>query len=225
MDPSDSISRRALLQLGVGAAAGVTAGKLLGQSVDGGSCEATPQQTSGPFYPTTRQADEDVDLTLIEGHNNRAEGTIVRVGGQIVDQECRPVEGVLVEIWQANTRGRYHHERDAENPRPVDPNFQGWAKMLTGEDGQYEFKTIQPGSYPVDDSGWIRPPHIHFLVARRGHHELITQMYFAGQELNESDRILQALSSAEQEEVIVAFDADREDATQVGRFDIVLPLV
>ncbi len=224
MNRSGSLSRRALLQLGFGAAAGVAAGKLFGQALEGPSCLLTPPQTSGPFYPTTRQPDEDVDLTLIEDHVQRAQGTIVRVAGQVVDQDCQPVQGALVEIWQANTWGRYHHERDASNPQPIDAHFQGWAKMLTGQDGRYEFKTILPGSYAADNSGWIRPPHIHFRIARQGNDEFITQMYFAGQDLNERDRILQALPSAEQERVIVAFGADPADAdTLGGRFNIVLP--
>ena len=218
-----SLSRRALLQLGFGAAAGVAAGKLFSEPVEDPSCPPTPPQTAGPFYPTTRKPDEDVDLTLIAGHVERAQGTIVRVSGQVVDQDCQPVQGALVEIWQANTWGRYDHERDSRNPNPLDPDFQGVAKMLTGQDGEYEFKTILPGSYPADNSGWIRPPHIHFRIARRAHHELTTQMYFAGQDLNESDRILQALPSAEQERVIVAFGPDPADAgTLGGRFNVVL---
>ena len=99
-----------------------------------------------------------------------------------------------------------------------------WAMMVTGRDGKYEFKTILPGSYPADNSGWIRPPHIHFRIARRAHHELTTQMYFADQELNERDRILQALPSAEQDRVIVSFAPDSAHAGMLaGRFNIVLP--
>jgi protocatechuate 3,4-dioxygenase beta subunit len=199
------LSRRRLFRLGVGALAGVTANRLFGRSLSPALCHTTPAQTSGPFYPTSSPPDADVDLTFIEGHSERAAGTVIRVAGQVVDDECNPVPDAIVEIWQANKWGRYHHEADAQNPSPVDPHFQGWAKMTTGADGRYEFKTILPGSYPVDDSGWVRPPHIHFRVARRGHHELITQMYFAGQELNEPDRILQSLSSEEQARVVVDF--------------------
>ncbi len=218
------LSRRGMLRLGFGIVAGLAAGKLFSQVLEGPSCLPTPEQTSGPFYPTTRQADEDVDLTLIAGHSQHAQGTVIRVAGQVVDQDCEPVPGALLEIWQANTWGRYHHERDARNQRPIDPHFQGWAKMVTRRDGKYEFKTILPGSYPADNSGWIRPPHIHFRIARQAHHELTTQMYFADQELNERDRILQALPSAEQDRVIVSFAPDSAYAGMLaGRFNIVLP--
>ncbi len=58
--------------------------------------------------------------------------------------------GAMVEIWQANRHGRYSHERDP-NPAPLDPNYQGWAQIVTGDDGGYAFRTIKPGAYPVNE--------------------------------------------------------------------------
>ena len=83
----------------------------------------------------------------------------------------------------------------------------------------------KPGSYPVDDQGWIRPPHIHFKVSRRGYQELITQMYFAGEPLNEPDQIRKALAPEERERVTVEFRPalpHLEQGAQVGTFDITL---
>ena len=97
--------------------------------------------------------------------------------------------------------------------------------MLTGDDGRYGFKTIKPGSYPAGEGGWVRPPHIHFKVSRRGYHELITQMYFAGEPLNEPDRIRRALSAAERDSVTVEFRAapsEMERGALLGLFDITL---
>ena len=143
----------------------------------------------------------------------------------MLDQQCQPVAGALVEIWQANTWGRYDHEKDAANPRPLDPNFQSWAEMVTDAEGGFRFKTIKPGAYPADDKGWIRPPHIHFRVSRRGYHELVTQMYFAGEALNEKDLIRKEIAPADQERVTVAFEAaaqDLEAGARLGQFDITL---
>jgi protocatechuate 3,4-dioxygenase beta subunit len=220
------ISRRDLLGVGAGAAAGLVAQHLAGEIPPALSCgDPTAAQTSGPYYPTRNAADEDPDLTRVKGRQGRAAGEIVVVRGTVVDEACKPVAGALVEIWQANTYGRYDHERDAGNPRPLDPNFQSWAEMLTDRDGGYRFITIKPGSYPADDSGWVRPPHIHFRVSRRGYHELVTQMYFAGERLNESDRIFQALDPADRERVTVTLEpagAGAEAGARLGRFDISL---
>jgi protocatechuate 3,4-dioxygenase, beta subunit len=220
------ISRRELLGAGAGAAAGLVAQRLVGEPPTGQACgEATAPQTSGPFYPAHDRPDEDPDLTQVKGRPGRAAGEIVHVRGRVLDQACRPVAGALVEVWQANSWGRYDHERDADNPRPLDPNFQSWAEMLTDKDGGFRFKTIKPGAYPADDRGWIRPPHIHFRVSRRGYHELITQMYFAGEPLNERDRIREALDPEDRERVTVAFQpesADPEAGSRLGRFDITL---
>jgi protocatechuate 3,4-dioxygenase, beta subunit len=226
MPQGHPISRRELLGAGAGAAAGLVAQRLVGEAPAGQACgEATAPQTSGPFYPAHDRPDEDPDLTRVEGRPGRATGQIVCVRGRVLDEACRPVAGVLVEIWQANSWGRYDHERDAGNPRPLDPNFQSWAEMLTDKDGGFRFKTIKPGAYPADDSGWIRPPHIHFRVSRRGYHELITQMYFAGEPLNEHDRIREALDAEDRERVTVALQpagTDAEAESRLGLFDIIL---
>jgi len=226
MSQEHPISRRELLGAGAGAAAGLVAQRLVGEVPAGQACgEATAPQTSGPYYPARDRPDEDPDLTRVEGQPDRATGEIVYVRGKVLDEACRPVAGALVEIWQANSWGRYDHERDADNPRPLDPNFQSWAEMLTDKDGAFRFKTIKPGAYPADDSGWIRPPHIHFRVSRRGYHELTTQMYFAGEPLNARDRIREALSPKDRERVTVALHAagaDAEAGSRLGLFDITL---
>ncbi len=219
------VSRREMLSAGAGVATGLLAGRLGAQMPVSSACaDATAAQTAGPYYPTHDQDDEDPDLTRVRGRSGRATGEVIHVRGRVLDHECRPVTGALVEIWQANTWGRYDHEKDAGNPRPLDPEFQSWAEMLTDADGRFRFKTVKPGAYPADDQGWIRPPHIHFRVSRRGYHELVTQMYFAGESLNDRDQILQALGPADQERVTVAFAPapDLEAGARLGEFEITL---
>ncbi|HWB41679.1 MAG TPA: protocatechuate 3,4-dioxygenase [Gemmatimonadales bacterium] len=220
------ISRRELLGAGAGAAAGLVAQRLAGEVPPAAACgDPTAAQTAGPYYPSRDRPDEDPDLTRVKGREGRAAGEVVVVRGTVLDEACRPIAGALVEIWQANTHGRYDHERDAGNPRPLDPNFQSWAEMLTDNDGGFRFTTIKPGAYPADDSGWVRPPHIHFRVSRRGYHELVTQMYFAGETLNDADRIRLALSPEERDRATVTFDAagaESEARARLGRFDITL---
>lgn len=178
----------------------------------------TPQQAKGPFYPLVDQIDTDADLVLVEGRSQMALGEVVIIQGQVTDQNCQPVKGVLVEIWQACTSGKYNHPSDP-NTAAIDPNFQYWGKAVTDGQGKYRFRTIIPGAYPAD-VGWVRPPHIHFKISRLGYKELITQMYFAGQDLNSQDLILQDLSDEEQKKVVVKLNTMNDQPHPVGDFNI-----
>jgi protocatechuate 3,4-dioxygenase beta subunit len=140
-----------------------------------------------------------------------------------MDEKLQPIAGALIDIWQANKHGRYHHEDDP-NPAPLDTNFQGWGQIKSDAQGRYVFKTVIPGAYPVSQSWW-RPPHIHFKVSMRGFHELTTQMYFSGHALNSKDRILQGIPDSERDKVIVEFiqgTKGDDPGSKRGQFDIVL---
>ncbi len=178
----------------------------------------TPTQPEGPFYPITPHVDTDSDLITVAGKNKIAEGKIIIVEGYVSDQNCNTTAGVLVEIWQACASGKYDHPSDPNNA-PLDPNFQYWGKAVTNADGFYRFRTIVPGAYPADVD-WIRPPHIHFKLSKKGYMELITQMYFAGEQYNNSDKILRKLKPSEQKQVIIPLEKISDSDFPVARFDI-----
>ncbi|MBI3330358.1 MAG: protocatechuate 3,4-dioxygenase [Nitrospinae bacterium] len=159
----------------------------------------TPGQILGPFYPVLKPLDQDADLTSIAGKPGRAEGQVIHVMGRVVNLQGQPVQGARVEIWQANTHGRYNHPSDT-NPAPLDPHFEGFAVLTTDAEGRYRFKTIKPGAYPAGPD-LIRPPHIHFEVTGKSN-RLVTQMYFAGEPLNDKDPFLQS-AGASKERLIV----------------------
>jgi protocatechuate 3,4-dioxygenase beta subunit len=154
----------------------------------------TSEQILGPFYPVRLPADQDADLTIIAGMQAGALGQVVYVSGRVINVRGEPVAGAELEIWQANAAGRYTHPSD-QNPAPIDPNFEGYAKLRTGPDGSYGFKTVKPGAYPASPTS-TRPPHIHFDVKGRIN-RLVTQMYFEGEALNDKDEILQRASRKE----------------------------
>ena len=183
-------------------------------------CAPTPGQTEGPFYPNAIE-DDDWDLTRVTGGSGRAEGEVIEVTGQIQDAKCRPLSGCEVEVWQANTHGRYSHPRDIPRGRPLDPNFQGYAKLTTDKGGKYRFLTIIPGSYPAM-ADWIRPPHIHFKVHAPFNPPVTTQMYFAGHALNAKDLLLAPLSLAQRASLEVPFDEIRADGIGTGTFNLTL---
>lgn len=235
MKSSDN-HRRTFLKLGLGATAGListglTCGTketkaLLQDSPEAAACTVTAQQTLGPFYPHLKNGDGDVDLTSIQGKEGQAEGEVILIRGRILDQDCQPIAGALVEIWQANHHGRYSHEGDADNPQPLDPNFEGWGQMKTEATGSYGFRTIKPAAYPVDPTDPVawRTPHIHFRVSRRGYHEIVTQMYFEGEALNADDMILHGLPEAEQDDYVISPQPDSE-GLPLCTFDLTLKKV
>lgn len=187
--------------IATGATGGVAAfGTAFGAGKNPASMPPTPDEIEGPFYPVVAQKDKDFDLTRIEGIEGTAKGRPILVSGTVYDTSGQPVEGATVDLWQANAAGRYRHPHDP-NSAPLDENFQGWAIVPSGQEGGFCFKTVFPGTYPASD-GWDRPPHIHFKVTKRGYVELITQMYFPGQELNDKDLLLQRKSAKEQKLMI-----------------------
>lgn len=159
----------------------------------------TPGQILGPFYPVLKPLHQGADLTTIPGKPGHAAGQAIHVMGRVLNLQGQPVQGAKVEIWQANTHGRYNHPSDT-NPAPLDPNFEGFAVLTTDAEGRYRFKTIKPGPYPAGPD-LIRPPHIHFEVTGQIN-RLVTQMYFAGEPLNDKDPFLQG-AGASKERLIV----------------------
>ena len=128
----------------------------------------------------------------------RAIGQLITVSGRVMDEDGAPIAGAMIEIWQANAAGKYIHEWD-RHQAPLDPNFTGQGRFLTDREGRYQFRTIKPGGYPVAESDWWwRPPHIHFSVfGPSWMTRFITQIFFPGEPLNETDLLLNAVPDAE----------------------------
>ena len=168
--------------------------------------------------------DTEADLTM--RHPGEPIGERVVVTGRVLDGEGRPVAHQLVEVWQANAAGRYRHQRD-RHPAPLDPNFTGAGRCLTGADGSYRFVTIKPGPYPWRNhlNAW-RPAHIHFsLFGTDFTQRLVTQMYFPGDPLFGLDPIYQSITDPKAREMLVAtydHDLTAPEFSLGYRWDIVL---
>ncbi len=213
------LTRRALSRQ-IGLAAGVT---LVGSNFARAAMAPTPEQVEGPFHPIDAQSDTDTDLCIIEGHTEPAKGEVILVRGRVTDVDGQPLEGALVDVWQANHFGRYSHKEDP-NTAPLDPNFQGWGLMTTDTEGRYGFKTIKPGAYPLSflgGAGW-RCRHIHFQVSRSGSAKLTTQMYFYGDPLIEQDAEIAKAPRSLRHRLIAKSMADEATGLPLYQFDIVL---
>ncbi len=170
----------------------------------------TPSQTEGPFYPVALPADSDFDL-LAQGSTRYTQGQASWLEGVVTDRVGRPVRDAVVEIWQCDEQGHYHHPGGGGR---ADPAFQGFGRASVGSDGDYRFRTIRPAKY----SG--RTPHIHVKVKLGKRELLTTQLYVAGDPGNERDFLWRSLSAADRDAITVPFQADADGLR--ARFPIVV---
>jgi protocatechuate 3,4-dioxygenase, beta subunit len=181
----------------------------------GPALEPTPSQTEGPFYPKSFPVDVDNDLTRIVGRAARARGTVLYFGGRVLDTGGAPLAGAVVELWQCDALGRYHHAGDDGGPR--DDNFQGYGRVTTTGEGRYAFTTIRPVPY----SG--RPAHLHVRVRPANSASLTTQVYIAG-DRTDGDVVLGASprGTLDRLSMSLAPASGREPGALTGSFDVVL---
>ncbi len=147
----------------------------------------------------------DNDLTRNFNKHNEPIGERILVYGKLLDENSKPIPNSLIEIWQANSGGKYRHCGDTYKA-PLDPNFGGWGRCLTDENGNYYFKTIKPGAYPWPNGGnnW-RPAHIHFSIFGLSFlQRLVTQMYFEGDPLIAKCPIAQSINDKKALESLIS---------------------
>jgi protocatechuate 3,4-dioxygenase beta subunit len=184
----------------------------------------TLTETTGPVFGRDEVKPGDADLT--RQHRGDPIGERMIVSGRVLDENGKPVAGTLVEIWQANSAGRYPHRVD-QHDAPMDPNFTGCGRALTDKNGRYRFVTIKPGEYPWRNhyNAW-RPAHIHFsLFGPAFATRLVTQMYFPGDPLLERDPMYNCVPDERaKKRLISTFDWDTTipEIALGYRFDIVL---
>jgi protocatechuate 3,4-dioxygenase beta subunit len=165
----------------------------------------TPEATIGPFYPGAFLTDIPQDLWTVAplvAHHPR--GHPVIVAARVFDALKRPVPSLVVEIWQANTFGRYRHPAD-RSAAPFDPQFDGFARLRTADDGTFRFSTIKPGSHPVrEGSAVVRAPHLRLTIFASGIDRVVTQVFFDDEPLNASDPVLNSIADPVVRERLIA---------------------
>lgn len=124
------------------------------------------------------------------------EGDVLFISGQVTAAgDGRPLAGAMLDVWQTNRHG-YYENQDASQPAY---NLRG--RLLTGEQGRFEFRTIVPGAYEVTRSGPVadllltlgrhgwRPGHMHVKVSCDGFAPLTTMLFMPGDPWLQSDAI------------------------------------
>jgi protocatechuate 3,4-dioxygenase alpha subunit len=177
----------------------------------------TPSQTVGPFFEIGLVPAAYGFRPLIDSivASPETPGDHIVIEGRVLDGDGAGVPDAMVEIWQADHKGRYAHPDDG---RPLASNsFRGFGRSGTDENGAFRFETIKPGATP-GPNGTTQAPHINVSVFARGIlKRMFTRIYFPNEPLNRSDPIL-ALVPAERRDTLVA-RPDPSDAKRF-RFDI-----
>lgn len=183
----------------------------------------TPSQTVGPYFHIGLPSDGQDQLVAAD-----APGAI-RIEGAITDGEGEPVTDALVEIWQANTAGRYAHPDDKREELPLEEGFTGFGRCATDESGRYRFLTVKPGPVPAP-GGAMQAPHIEVSVFARGLlKRLVTRIYFGDEEqANREDPVLSEIEDPELRSTLLAiqegggyrFDIHLQGERETAFFDV-----
>jgi protocatechuate 3,4-dioxygenase, alpha subunit len=174
---------------------------------------ATTSQTVGPFF--------SIGLDRLRANNLAGPGVSgkrLTIEGQVLDGDGQPVPDAVIEIWQANTHGKYAHPEDTQE-KPLEPGFSGYGRVPTDDNGQFRFTTIKPGSVP-GPGGKPQAPHLVVSVFMRGLlKRLVTRIYFPGEPTNDSDFILSLVEPARRPTLIARKVQGQDDLL---RWNVVL---
>jgi len=154
------------------------------------SLQATTSHTVGPFFSIglTRLSHSDLAGPGVAGER-------IAIEGRVLDGDGKPVPDALIELWQANSHGKYAHPEDKQE-KSVEPGFKGYGRQPTDDAGKFRFTTIKPGPVPGPD-GKPQAPHIAVSVFARGlQRRLVTRIYFPDEAANAADFALTRVDPA-----------------------------
>jgi len=186
----------------------------------------TPEATVGPFYPGTFLTDIPQDLwTVAPLVAHHPQGQPIVLVARFLDSMGQPVPSLVVEFWQANANGRYRHPED-RSTAPLDPQFDGYARLRTSDEGVMRFRTIKPGAHPVfRGSGEVRAPHLRLTIFASGIDRLVTQLFFDDEPLNQSDPVLTSIPDPQVRDRLIArrrVARDQRNPVREYEIDVIL---
>jgi protocatechuate 3,4-dioxygenase, alpha subunit len=165
---------------------------------------ATPSQTVGPFFHIGC-----TKLFVSDLASPNVPGTRITIEGRILDGDRNPVPDAMIEIWQADAAGEYAHADD--------PQFKGYGRVATDQNGKFRFTTIKPGSVQGPENT-MQAPHLEISIFMRGLlKQLVSRIYFSGDSANASDPILKLIDPARRETLIA-----RTESNKNFRWDVIL---
>src|SRR4051795_8432942 len=182
-----------------------------------GALRQTPSQTVGPYFTMRLSAEGENVLTSPETTGQR-----IRIVGRVLDGDRKHIEDVLIELWQADSNGRYHHPADDRTDVPADPAFTGFGRSSSDfKTGAYSFSTVKPGPVP-HPSGEMQAPHISLTIQARGMlNATFTRIYFDDEAAaNDADPVLRSLPQQRRSTLIATRVDDADSSVPTYQFDI-----
>ena len=177
----------------------------------------TPSQTVGPYFAYGLTPGQygyklsDIAGPTVAGIET-VPGQRIRIEGQVLDGNSAPIDDAMIEIWQADSEGRY-----SGTPEVGNTPFGGFARCGTGTDPEhrYFFETIKPG--PTQPG---HAPYIDVIVFARGLlNHAFTRLYFDDEvEANAADPVLSLIPEDRRSTLIAS--SEKTGKGQVYRFDI-----
>lgn len=170
----------------------------------------TASQTVGPFFKYALERRAWSDLTT-----DGAAGEQIRIAGRVLDGDGIGVPDAMLELWQANAAGSYGR----------DPNFRGFGRAGTDDDGHYEFRTVRPGAVP-GAGGVLQAPHVALTIFARGLlHHVVTRVYFDDlTDENARDPVLASIADPAVRDTLIAVREEPPVGRRlpVYRFNVIL---
>jgi len=156
----------------------------------------TGSQTVGPFFHNSLILGGENILV-----NEQTVGQPIMIEGVIYDGDGVPVPDALIEIWQPDAQGFFNHPADPHHAL-ADQAFRGFGRSGTVNQGQFYFKTVKPGAR-LDPAGQQQTPYINVRVFARGMLiHAVTRLYFADEQANQRDPLLNAIDPARRQTLI-----------------------
>ena len=177
----------------------------------------TPSQTVGPYFTMRLSGEGGNVLTSPDTVGQR-----IRIEGRVLDGDRRHIEDALVELWQADSNGRYHHVADDRDDVPMDPAFTGFGRCASDfHTGSYSFLTIKPGPVPHPHGG-VQAPHLNLTIQARGMlNPTYTRVYFGDEDVaNASDPVLQSVPESRRPTLIARRVEGDDSSVPTYCFDI-----
>ncbi len=154
----------------------------------------TPSQTVGPFFAYGLTPERYGRSHLADGRiaGREVPGEHIVIAGRVLDGEGAAVPDALVELWQADSRGRFAHPLAGG-----EADFHGFGRVGTDEEGRFRFETVKPGRLPAPEGGQ-QAPHVNLVLTARGLlGHLFTRLYFADEAAaNAEDPVLARVPEA-----------------------------
>jgi protocatechuate 3,4-dioxygenase alpha subunit len=168
--------------------------------------QTTTSQTVGPFFR--------IGLETLYANDIFGEGVIsgerVAVNGRLIDGSGRPIPDAVIEIWQANSHGKYAHPEDRQD-KPLEQNFRGFGRIPTDDNGCFQFTTIKPGCVPGSNDK-MQAPHLVVGILMRGLLKgLVTRAYFPDEEVLPTDPILELVEPGRRRTLILERSPEHAD--------------